>query len=118
MVKGGIVLKLVNLRVNHLQNPIGFHIVPLSFSWQIEEFPNGAMPAWARVRIFAGDHLVYDSGECKDADSLDFPVGFVPAPRSRYRWELTAAADDGSVAQASAWFETGKMDEEWLGRWI
>ena len=30
-------MKLKNLRVNNIEHPLGFQIMPLSFSWTVEE---------------------------------------------------------------------------------
>lgn len=111
-------MELVNLRVNHLVTPLGFQILPLSLSWQVEQAAPGAEQDWARVQIFRQGEAVYDSGERADADSLDFPVEFTPEPRTRYTWKLTVQASDGARAEAESWFETGKMQEGWTGQWI
>lgn len=111
-------MKLVNLRVNQVAEPLGFQIVPLSFSWQVEEAGAAAEQAWARIEILQGGVLVWDTGRMEDADSLDCRVDFCPQPRTRYSWNLTVAADNGSTAVETGWFETGKMEEPWQGQWI
>lgn len=111
-------MKLVHLRVNQVSEPLGFQILPLSFSWQVEEAGATAGPAWARIEILQGENVVWDTGRMPDADSLDCPVAFRPQPRTRYTWKLTVAAVDGSTAESAGWFETGKMDEPWQGQWI
>ena len=76
-------MKLKNLRVNNIEHPLGFQIMPLSFSWTVEEAGEAKEQQSARIRIYEnveteadmeGKKAVYDSGEVTDADSLDYSV--------------------------------------------
>ena len=72
-------MKLKILRVNNIEHPLGFQIMPLSFSWTVEEAGEAKEQQSARIRIYEnveteadmeGKKAVYDSGEVTDADSL------------------------------------------------
>ncbi len=65
-----------------------------------------------------GNKVIYDSGKDPDADSMDYHVELDCKPRTRYTWDVEVMADNGSHASAESWFETGKMDEAWEGKWI
>jgi alpha-L-rhamnosidase len=40
-------------------------------------------------------------------------------PRTRYHWDVEVADDQGGQSRSgAAWFETGKMDEPWIAKWI
>ncbi|HCT90658.1 MAG TPA: hypothetical protein DF613_04630, partial [Lachnospiraceae bacterium] len=109
---------ITNLRVNHIKEPKGYRYDPVSFSWKVEEEGEAKEQKTARIRIKKGKETVYDSGEDEKADSLDYPVRFEPEPRCRYDWTVSVTADNGEKAEASSYFETGKLKEPWQARWI
>ncbi|MCD7819044.1 MAG: glycoside hydrolase family 78 protein [Lachnospiraceae bacterium] len=121
-------MKLEKLRVNHIENPLGFAVCPLSFSWVVtneDASDCGSRQQWARIRVMedtslhgAAEKILFDSGEDADADSMDYQVSLALKPRTGYIWEVTVMADNGESASATGRFETGKMDEPWLGQWI
>lgn len=111
-------MKLTELRVNHIKTPLGFQITPLSLSWKVTEAGETKKQRWARIRIWQGRKIVFDSGEDGKADSLDYQVNLQLMPRTRYTWHVQVTADNGETAEAGSWFETGKMEEVWQGRWI
>lgn len=113
-------MKITNLRVNHLENPLGYQIVPLSFSWIVEGEEGGAKQTWAKIVVSERGRQIYDSGEMVETDSLDtrLPAEVELKPRTRYEWNVNVAADNGETASAWGTFETGKMNEEWIGTWI
>ena len=45
-------MKLKNLRVNNIEHPLGFQIMPLSFSWTVEEAGEAKEQQSARIRIY------------------------------------------------------------------
>lgn len=113
-------MKLKNLRVNNIEHPLGFQIMPLSFSWTVEEAGEAKEQQSARIRIYEnveteadmeGKKAVYDSGEVTDADSLDYSVNVELKPRTRYQWSVEVTADTKEQVSAESWFETGKTDE-------
>lgn len=113
-------MKITNMRVNNLVEPLGFQISPLSLSWTVGEAGDAKKQKWARIEIFENGSCIYDSGEDALADSLDFrvPVEVKLKPAAQYKWKVTVEADNGEKAEGTSRFETGKMDEEWRGQWI
>lgn len=111
-------MKLVNLRVNQIKEPMGFQITPISFSWIVIESGEAKLQKWARVTVYADDLCVFDSGEDQDANSLDYQIPLALLPRTSYRWTVEVCGDNAETAIAVSWFETGKADEAWLGKWI
>ena len=45
-------MKLKNLRVNNIEHPLGFQIMPLNFSWTVEEAGEAKEQQSARIRIY------------------------------------------------------------------
>ncbi|MDE7186203.1 MAG: glycoside hydrolase family 78 protein [Lachnospiraceae bacterium] len=111
-------MKLKELRVNHIETPMGFQVTPLSFSWKVTEAGEAKKQKWARIRIWQGGEIIFDSGEDEKADSLDYQVNLQLTPRTRYIWQVEVTADNGEVAEADSWFETGKKEEAWKAEWI
>ena len=112
-------MKIHSLRANHFSEPVGCDLADLSLSW-IPESDKAARALWSRVEIASDPafrHILSDSGEAQ-LDSLSYQPDLALAPRTRYFWRVTVLAENGEKAAASSFFETGKMDEPWAGRWI
>ena len=110
-----------SLRVNHIENPLGYKMDKPFLSWTAES-ETGKKQIAARVEISLSetfDSLEFDSGLHADIS----PLGYVPEmtlqPRTRYFWRVTVVSDCGETAtSAPAWFETGKQGEAWQAKWI
>ena len=109
---------ITELRVNHVTEPKGYCYEPVSFSWKVEEEKEAKKQKYARITVKKGEEVVFDSGDDKDADSLDYPVRFHMESRCRYDWTVCVTADNGETAEASSFFETGKLQEAWKAQWI
>lgn len=107
--------------MNHLTNPIGYEMQSFVFSYVIEE-AKGSYQTEARIRIAKHEdmkEIIADTGWKSDIDSLGHKLSLAVRPRSRYYWEVSAKANSAeeSVSELQ-YFETGKMDEDWHGKWI
>lgn len=111
-------MKITDLRVNQVKTPLGFALYPLSLSWKVAEAGDAKKQAAARIYIWKKEELLFDSGEDARANSLDYQVKLDLEPRTQYRWKVIVTADNGEKAEGESWFETGKMDEPWIGKWI
>ncbi|BBF42783.1 alfa-L-rhamnosidase [Lachnospiraceae bacterium KM106-2] len=111
-------MEISELRVNHIERPMGFCLDPFSFSWKVTKYGEAKRQKYARIEVRKEDSIIFDSGKDVHADSLDYPVNIVLEPRTRYEWSVTVKAENGDVACASSFFETGKMNEKWIGKWI
>ncbi|MDD6034040.1 MAG: family 78 glycoside hydrolase catalytic domain, partial [Oscillospiraceae bacterium] len=112
-------MKFTHLRTNHLTNPLGHTLNPLTLSWTVES--TGKKQTSARVEIAldeAFSSCVFDSGEA-DLSSLGYTPDLTLSPRTRYWWRVTVTADDGDRATSDpAFFETAKLEEPWQAGWI
>lgn len=111
-------MRIDQLKVNNVEAPLGFQVSPLSFSWKVEDAGEAKKMQSARIRIFEGEAQIYDSGEDEHAVSTDYRVDLELKPRTRYQWSVEVKAENGEEAKAESSFETGKMEEEWTGKWI
>lgn len=114
-------MKITQLRTNHIKNPIGFQIGQPVFSWQIEE-TQGKFQKAARIQVASDaemSNVLSDTGWSEKLDSLASPVKLDLMPRTRYYWSVAVETDTGDVAESEIqFFETGKIEEPWTGRWI
>lgn len=114
-------MKIVKLRVNHIECPLGYLMDKIVFSWVVTQ-AEGKFQKCARVRIATEEemaHIVYDSGEREDISSLGFEVSFNPKECTRYYWDVEVTDDYGNVGRSQvSWFETAKGEKGILGQWI
>lgn len=116
-------MQITRLRTNHLENPLGFDLCPLTLSWVTEQRRAASTRQAAAQLQIALDadfaECVYDSGRSADLDSRGTVVDIELKPRTRYFWRVTVWGDQGEQAVSEkAWFETGKLGEDWHAEWI
>lgn len=114
-------MKIYDTKVNHLTNPLGFRMTRTVFSWKVKEAA-GKRQTQARIRI-ASDQamadLLTDTGWDAEADSLGYQVKSALDPVTRYYWTVSVQSDAGEEAVSEVqWFETGKGQQPWVGKWI
>lgn len=114
-------MKIAKLRVNHLENPLGFSMERAGFSWIVTE-SRGKRQDKARIEISLYEDfrkLLYDSGPRSDISSLGFYPEISLFPRTRYFWRVTVWDDrKDQTTSETAWFETAKQEEEWEAKWL
>jgi alpha-L-rhamnosidase len=115
-------MKIACLKTNHVQNPLGFALDPLLFSWIVEDTQDKKQSA-AQVVISKDDafkQIIFDSGKVNGAgiDSLAYYPNISLSPRTHYLWKVRVWGETESAESETAWFETAKMDEPWQAQWI
>ena len=63
-------MKLTDLRVNHVEEPLGFQLKPVSFSWVVTEPGTAKKQKAVRIRVFENKETLFDSGYDEKADNL------------------------------------------------
>ncbi|GFP74530.1 alpha-L-rhamnosidase [Clostridium fungisolvens] len=116
-------MKIVRLRANHFENPIGYDISDLNLSWVVEDTKakkqESAQIIISKSDKFQPENIVFDSGNCKDADSRSFRPDIKMEPYTCYYWKVKVTGDNGEVAESEiATFETGKLNDPWKGIWV
>ena len=122
-------MKITHCQVNHLNDPLGFSYgkAPV-FHWVVEDAA-GTKQTAARIVVEKVDRCTGQREAAADTgwkaqDSLAAPVAVALAPRTRYVWTVAVRTDgevNGAPEEAVSgehFFETGKMDESWTGKWI
>ena len=116
-------MEIYSLQVNHLHNPMGYEMQKTVFSWKIRN-AKGKKQTAARIRIggsidLKSTDLIVDTGFSSELSSLAATVDIALLPCKRYYWDVTVRSDqDEEVVSEVQWFETGKMNEPWVGKWI
>ncbi|MBE6564947.1 MAG: alfa-L-rhamnosidase RamA [Ruminococcaceae bacterium] len=109
------------LRVQHLTSPLGARMEKPIFSYAVSGTV-GKKQKSARITVSEEPSmktLVFDSGEREDISSLAFEANLALRPRTRYYWQVEVTSDNGEKGRSEiAFFETGKREEPWAGKWI
>lgn len=114
-------MKIYDMKVNHLKNPLGFRMERTVFSWKVTGAA-GKRQKEARVLVAADERMeeiLFDSGVDAEADALCFQANVDLLPHTRYYWTVTVRSDADEEAVGDVqWFETGKRQEPWQAKWI
>ena len=112
-------MKLYDLTVNHLVDPLGIDTDPY-FGWKIQSGKPGTMQTARQIVITEGDGtVVWDSGKVADDRNAFVPCeGAALAPRTSYLWTVTVWDNHGEREACSASFETALGAEEWRAAWM
>ena len=108
------------LRVCHLENPIGIDEETPVFSWRMQGDERGlAQSAYQIVLAKSKEELkqeqyIWNSGKVSASESVGIPYGGERlSPKSRYYWQVTVwdTEDQPFTSGEEAFFETGLMGE-------
>jgi len=112
-------MKVVSCKVNHLTNPVGFHMASTVFSWNVIDSIDTEQRE-ARILIAEDQDLqeiLVDTG-WKEWNSLGAEVELNLLPRNRYYWTVSVRTEREEGTSEVQYFETGKREEAWSGQWI
>lgn len=122
MSKEEYLMKIIQMKVNHIKNPLGFHMDKPVFSYKVTG-AEGKKQTKARICIYQAEDMeepVFDSGIQENIDSIAYEVPIELQPCTRYYWNVTVYTNKPgeSAISETAWFETGKMKKPWEGKWV
>ena len=113
-------MKITGMRINGIREPIGFGMEHISLSWKVTESAS-RKPAWAKISVAADPaftKVLYETeGEKLNNAGELLPVEILK-PRTRYCVRVEVRGEAGDEAKGETWFETGKREEPWQGKWI
>ena len=112
-------MKIREMKVNHLTNPMGFELHKPVFSWKVDDAAGKKQQA-AKIRIFSDPsckrELAIKEG---NLNSLCEEVDLSLQPYTRYFWTVSVKDETGDLAVSEvSYFETAKMDDSWQAKWI
>lgn len=112
--------QISRMRLNGVNNPIGYDTSSLSFSWVVEGTQSKSQKS-ARLIISTDptcdankkDQLIHDSGESANINSIDYDPKFdtksVLKPRTKYYWKVFVTTDlNEKIESPISFFETSK----------
>ncbi len=113
-------MKLYDVKINGIVNPMGFSFPYVSCSWKVCETVSKKQQ-YARIEVsqdssFAELLFMKEGEELKQAgEALEIKL----KPRTRYHYRIFVEGDAGDKAVSDiCWFETGKRQEAWQAEWI
>lgn len=112
-------MKIVNLKINGISNPVGFTFKKVKVSWQVESF-NDKKQEKVIIVVSSDDSfektIYVKSG---DLNSVCEVLEMELKPRTRYYYRVAVIGINGEQGiSEAAFFETGKMDEPWEAHFI
>lgn len=112
-------ITIKDLTVNYLTNPVGIDEVP-RFSWKLLQDGRGNRQRSYRIKVMSEGKTVWDSRNVRSDETILVEYkGKKLMPRTSYRWNVSVTDISGERAQSEdAFFDTGKLDEPWQGRFI
>ncbi len=121
-------IKLVNLKCEHLVNPLGIDEQQPRFTWQMESGSKGSsqqayqlVVGTGQADVASGQGNAWESGVVSSSVIPVVYKGTAPEPFTRYYWSVRVQDEGGTWSEWSpvAWFETGMISQaNWKGQWI
>ena len=112
-------MEIYDLKINGIRTPLGFELPWVSVSWKVREtvskYAVKSSISVASDALFAHplfkkeDRVLNSAGELAEL-SLQ--------PRTRYYVRVEITGDAGDTGCGETFFETGKMDEPFIAKWI
>lgn len=113
-------MEIYAVRINGYENPIGFDLKPLICSWKVRD-SMGSHMIWGKIKVAldeAMNTVIYEKTG-SDLKSVGELLEMELLPYTRYYYQITVASNVGDVAESEiCFFETGKLQEPWIGKWI
>lgn len=112
-------MKITDIKINGLRQPMGFRFEPVCVSWLAEEAA-GREQRDVQVVISADREGRQALACARGAELTCAGVVLTPRlePRTRYYAHVTVEDETGDSVRGSTFFETGKLDEGWAARWV
>lgn len=113
-------MRIKNVRINGMENPTGFDFGTVCVSWKVRE-ASGKEQQNVKIEVSLTESFeeVLCVKEGKELNSAAEKLEFQQNAHTRYYVRVTVTDDRGETAVSEpAYFETGKMEEPWVGKWI
>jgi alpha-L-rhamnosidase len=119
----------VDLKTEHLKNPLGLDHTTPRLSWRLATDADGTRQVAYAIRAAAdpqdlakGANLLWETGRVASDDTLYIPYGGLPAKsRQRIYWQVRVWDNHGhaSAWSESAFWEMGLLSaDDWQAQWI
>lgn len=113
-------MRIINVQINGITNPIGFTFKKVTCSWKVIESISQTQKE-ARIEVSTdkefSDILYKKSGDELHQEGETLELGLKPRTTYYYRVQVTGDKGDTAISDVHI-FETGKMEESWEAEWI
>lgn len=120
VLRTGEKMKITDVRINGMVNPVGFLMGEIRVAWKVRNTKEKRQKK-ARVEAAMSEEfseLLYEiEGEKLDSTAVVLPIRTEPRTRYFVRVFVEGEAGEHAVSEP-AFFETGKQEESWIGKWI
>ena len=113
-------IKIINLTCNYNKFNLGIDSLPY-FSWGYNgELSNFSQKSYQIIIIDNKLNIVWDSSKIYSDKYINIKYGGTALkPRTKYSWKITITDNNNSsFTSETAFFETGKLNEKWIAKWI
>ena len=113
-------MEIFDMQINHFTNPIGFNYQDPTFTYKIKN-SHGKKVIAHQLKIALDkefNHIIYDSKKIPTFQTLFTNIVVDYLPRTRYWWKVQTWTDINETVSKTSWFETGKLNEAWSGKWL
>lgn len=113
-------MKIQKIKINGMVCPVGYVFDSVRVAWQVCG-SRGVHTKYAKVEIAKdADFIKIISVKAGVLNSACTVMDIKLEARTRYfvRVSVTADNDETAVSTEAAYFETGKIDEEWQAKWL
>lgn len=111
-------MRITNIKVNGITNPIGYAITCPIVSWLVVD-TDATSQQYAQIVVSSDNKTVYrcDSQQCS-VDSIGTMLNFQLQHNTRYDIDINVIADNGDSASGHGYFVTALPQEQWQSQWI
>ncbi len=112
-------MKIIEMKTNRITNPIGFDFEDINLSWKVDGV--GLTQKHTNVIISTDDkfnEIVFESEKDACINGACYSPDIELSPKTRYYWKVVTTAQNDEKAEGMAFFETGKINQEWGAHWI
>jgi alpha-L-rhamnosidase len=123
-------MQIKQIKINHIERPLGYYLYSSPVvSFKIENSDNyEVVEIYIEVYEKCGERITLSNGENEFNTIISsekylelktvYPLPIKLKPRTEYMVTIKAINEIGELATEGSYFETGKMDECWQGKWI
>ena len=113
-------MKITDLKINGIKNPVGFAFEKVKCSWQVENFTDKYQKnVKIEVALDEGFTNLCCSKEGENLSSLGEVLKIDLEPFTRYYCRVTVTGNNGETGVSeTAYFETARMGQPWMADFI
>ncbi|AMC94494.1 hypothetical protein AOC36_11080 [Erysipelothrix larvae] len=113
-------IKIYGLKTNQIDRPLGNDFPYIKLSWKVKG-AIGKNSLITQVQVSLDSEMkytVFDSGKLVSYPLPNIYVDLSLSAYTRYYWRVYIKTDSEEVWSETTWFETGKIKDPWIAKWI